>query len=136
MTRTERTTIIKENENGFKDIFNNNASAYAILQLPIEVPYKFRGLRDIKEITGQEPNRNDYNVLYAEGLDWEGEITEKQFLEIGEALFTQFNIGERPDNYYGTSMSVSDVVIIKINGTIKALYVDNFGFKVLENFAV
>ena len=131
MTRTERTAIIKENENGFKDIFNNNASAYAILQLPIEVPYKFCGLEDIKEITGQEPNRDDYNVLYAKGLNWEGEITENDFYEIADAIY----IGVKPD-YCGPSTSVSDVVMIKINGITKAIYIDSFGYKVLENFSI
>lgn len=136
MTRTERTAIIKENENGFKDIFNNNVSAYAILQLPIEVPYKFRGLENIKEITGQEPTPDDYNVIFAEQFMWEDATTENDFCEIADAIYTQFNIGVKPDNYYGTSMSVSDVVIIKVNGTIKALYVDPFGYKVLENFSI
>ena len=40
------------------------------------------------------------------------------------------------DEYYGTSLSVSDIILIKIKGDIKAFYVNGFGFKEIENFIV
>ena len=38
------------------------------------------------------------------------------------------------DNYYGTSLSVSDVVVLKLNNITNAYYVNIIGFKELENF--
>ena len=50
-----------------------------------------------------------------------------------EGIFIRFNC-DIPIDYYGTSLSVSDVVVLKMNNVITAYYVDSFGFKKLENF--
>jgi hypothetical protein len=49
MTVERRNEIIKRVESAFKEIFNNVENGYAIYQLPIEVPYKFRGWNDVTE---------------------------------------------------------------------------------------
>ena len=65
---------------------------------------------------------------------YEGDFTE--FEQAGstigeqlEALYTKFNM-ERPADFKGHSLSVSDVVVIKD----KPYYVDSFGFKELPEF--
>lgn len=45
-----------------------------------------------------------------------------------DKLFTRFNV-ERPDDFKGHSLSVSDVILIQRNGIKTAWYVDDFGFK-------
>lgn len=58
-------------------------------------------------------------------------------IEILNNIYFKFNMPNRPnedDNYYGTSLSVSDIVVIKRNGVTTAYYVDIFGFKKVENF--
>lgn len=45
-----------------------------------------------------------------------------------ESIYTMFNI-HKPDDFYGHSLSVSDIVVVRENGTEKAYYVDSIGFK-------
>lgn len=59
---------------------------------------------------------------------------DKTLDECLEALFVIFNTN-RPANFTGRSMSVSDVIAVIINDfTTEYYYVDSFGFKKLENF--
>lgn len=48
-------------------------------------------------------------------------------------LYERFNI-ERPNDFTGHSMSVSDVIIMNRGGNLKAYYVDSFGFEELPDF--
>ena len=50
-----------------------------------------------------------------------------------ENLYEKFNVG-RPEDFYGHSLSVSDVVMLRQNGIVSAHYVDSVGFTPLENF--
>ena len=45
-----------------------------------------------------------------------------------ESIYTMFNI-DKPEDFYGHSLSVSDIVVIRENGAEKAYYVDSIGFK-------
>lgn len=52
-----------------------------------------------------------------------------------EGLYARLNRGLHPDNYYGHSMSVRDVVLISENGTdIKSYMCDAFGFTKVDGF--
>jgi len=51
-----------------------------------------------------------------------------------ETIYEKFNIN-RPKDYRGHSLSVSDVVVLHINGENSAHYVDSFGFTALPDFA-
>lgn len=48
-------------------------------------------------------------------------------------LYHQFNL-ERPAGFHGHSMSVSDVVALKVAGETRYYFVDSFGFKSLDHF--
>ena len=50
-----------------------------------------------------------------------------------ENLFYKFNM-ERPADFKGHSLSVSDVVVVKERGKSTAHYVDSFGFKQVDRF--
>lgn len=140
-TIEELNVVINKNEPVFKEVFNNCENGFAILQLPIECNYKFRDYEDIVEYLHKEPDRNDYRVLYAEkvntfgirGNDFENSDAITHILE---GIFVRFNVGERPENYYGTSVSVSDVIVIKINNEVRAYYVGGYGYNNLDNFTV
>lgn len=41
---------------------------------------------------------------------------------------------ERPDNFYGHSLSVSDIVALKVAGVVTAHYVDRYGWQKLHGF--
>jgi hypothetical protein len=134
MNRNERMQKIVENEPIFINTFNNSKNAYAILQLPIEALYKFRDYEDITEYLKIEPARDDYNVIYAKELNAIKGTTDKTVNAVLENIFMMYNTGNRPTDYYGTSLSVSDVIMLKIDNKVTAYYVDSFGFKKLENF--
>ena len=53
--------------------------------------------------------------------------------EVLESLFVKFNL-HFPTDYRGRSMSVSDVVVLKENGTDKAYFCDSFGFVQVPQF--
>ena len=50
-----------------------------------------------------------------------------------EDLYVKFNI-DHPNDFRGHSMSVSDIVALKIAGEVSFHYVDSVGFQKLENF--
>lgn len=136
ITKEERITIIKNNEDRFTEIFNNCENGYAILQLPIEAPYKFRDFEDVTKYLKKMPNRNDYRLIYAVEVDentWKAQDTITNILDY---IYLIYNHGDNPEDYYGTSISVSDVIIVKILGRVFAYYVDAFGFKKLTNFTI
>ena len=142
---TENITIeyienkIKENEPTFKKIFNENDCAYAILQLPIECDYKFRGFDYLVNKLHKMPEREDYNLVYANIIDQTKIDYTLSSKGIADEIFYMFNIPNRPgfaENYYGTSVSVSDIIVVKCGKMIFAFYVDTFGFERIVNFEV
>ncbi len=50
-----------------------------------------------------------------------------------ENLFYKFNM-ERPEDFKGHSLSVSDVIVVKERSKSTSYYVDSFGFKQLDHF--
>ena len=50
-----------------------------------------------------------------------------------ENLFHKFNM-ERPEDFKGHSLSVSDVIVVQEHGKSTAYYVDSIGFKQLDRF--
>ena len=54
-------------------------------------------------------------------------------LQLREDLYVKFNI-DHPDDFRGHSMSVSDIVALKVVGEVSFHYVDSVGFQKLENF--
>ncbi len=50
-----------------------------------------------------------------------------------EDIYTKFNI-DRPDDFQGHSLSVSDVVVLVRDGETTAHFVDSFGFKEVPEF--
>ena len=73
---------------------------------------------------GMEVNCADYELVYTAPL------TENDTLE---AIYERFNI-QRPADFTGHSLSVSDVVVLNDGKSIKACYVDSIGFEELPDF--
>ena len=139
MTREELNRIYNEQNINNSAKFSNFENGYAILQTTLETNWKFRDYEEVVEIEGKEPTRTDYNMLYATELDKDVLTVYGSYIQIANAIYGMFNMPNRPgidDEYYGTSLSVSDIILIKIKGDIKAFYVNGFGFKEIENFIV
>lgn len=78
---------------------------------------------------GEKPNGDDYEMIYFNVND-----PNETKINLDE-VFAKFTADEpRPSNYYGHSLSVSDVVLVSENGTdVKAYYCDRYGFNELDN---
>ena len=103
---------------------------YAILQLNDSERnhlIRFMGLDYIKgDKSGV--NANDYDVVYKGYTEFVDMTDEMQVIDKCEGLFAQFNVN-RPIEFKGHSMSVSDVIILRDNnGEEQALYCDSVGF--------
>ena len=96
---------------------------YQITERDPEHDYRFMGL-DYVEKKGMTVARADYDLIYAAPL------TDKDTLD---GIFERFNI-QRPADFTGHSLSVSDVVVLNDGSTVKAYYVDSIGFAELPDF--
>jgi hypothetical protein len=102
---------------------------YAIYQVRDDIAdargLRFAPLRELEK-QGIAPNRDDYKLVYAAPITERMEYTtDKQHILNG--LYERFN-AERPDDFAGRSMSVSDVVVLRHPGDMTAHYVDTAGF--------
>ena len=76
---------------------------------------------------------SDYELVYEGNLT---DINSRDNLnEQLEAIFTKFNIN-RPDDFTGHSLSVSDVVVIEQDGQQTAHFVDSVGYQDVPDFFV
>lgn len=86
---------------------------YQITERDPEHDYRFMGL-DYVQKKGIMVTRADYDLIYTAPL------TEKDTLD---GIYERFNI-QRPADFTGHSLSVSDVVVLNDGNTVKAYYVD------------
>ncbi len=87
---------------------------------------RFEGMEQLKK-DGVQLNHDDYELVY------EGEIGEFRGNATLEAIYTQFNT-DHPANFTGHSLSVSDVIVISIDGKDTAYFCDSFGFTEMPEF--
>ena len=95
-------------------------TSYQIYQLkedPSLRDYRFLSLESMKK-HGLEFSPENYNLIYS------GTVEAGTTLD---ALYQRFNV-DRPEDFTGHSLSVSDVVAIHTNGKWQAWYVDSIGF--------
>ncbi len=83
----------------------------------------FMGM-DYLESKGIAVTKENYDLLYTAPLE-EGTSLED--------IYTRFNI-DRPADFRGHSLSVSDVIVLQKAGETRAYYVDSFGFQELPDF--
>ena len=102
---------------------------YHIYQLPDGDKYhgiRFESMEQLKR-EGVQLNLEDYQLVYEDTLDdFKGNDTL-------ESLFTKFNI-DHPEDFRGHSLSVSDVIVISIDGKDTAYFCDSYGFVEMPEF--
>ncbi len=102
-------------------------NSFGIYQIRRDIPeakdYSFMSMSYLEE-HGITPLREHYSLVYTGRL--ENEVTL-------EDLFEQFNVN-RPEDFTGHSLSVSDIVVLQQDAVVTAYYVDSFGFEELEGF--
>ena len=118
---TRMDAVVKEQK-----LLSGSEKQFGIYQITARDPehdYRFMNLDFVKR-HGMEVNCADYELVYTEPL------TEKDTLE---AIYERFNI-QRPADFTGHSLSVSDVVVLNDGKSLKAYYVDSIGFAELPEF--
>ena len=85
--------------------------------------YRFEPLDSIHR-NGLSVKPENYELVY------EAPLTEKDNLE---SIYTRFNV-DRPADFTGHSLSVSDIVVLHQNGKDTAHYCDRFGFSQVPEF--
>ena len=112
------------------DFFKSPDDMYAIYQLKPGEEYHLLRFAGLSELQGQAVDKEHYQLVYAGTLDGSASMDTMSLLE---ELYMKFNL-KRPDDFAGHSMSVSDVVVLKRDGTFRSFYTDSFGFEELPGF--
>ena len=120
--RTEQDTI--------EAFLTDSTDTYAILQLRHTEETRDERFESYERLrqAGKEPEIDHYVVVYAAPLL---PYTDQNVML--EKLYEKFNI-DRPEDFSGHSLSVSDVVMLRQNGIVSAHYADSVGFRPLEEF--
>lgn len=115
-----------------KLLTDNPSNSYAVFQLidNEETQDYFWLTTKQMESSGLEVKRDHYGMVYAGTLM---NCENKQVPEVLNDLYYRFN-ADRPDDFCGHSMSISDVVAVKLNGEVSVHYVDRWGWTELQGF--
>lgn len=108
----------------------DSTNTYAILQLRYSDETRderFESYSALQRL-GRQPDVDHYEMVYTAPLL--PYVDQSMMLE---GLYDKFN-ADRPDDFHGHSLSVSDVIAIRQNGTLSAHYVDSVSFTPLPGF--
>lgn len=107
----------------------------AILQLrKCEENYerRFISVETLQDVLHEQPDIENYELIYVRNSE---QKIEQEQQKLVNALYNEFNTDTlRPSNYYGHSLSVSDIIII-VNDFYEhsSYYIDDIGFTKLQN---
>lgn len=108
------------------DLLCREADMYGVYQIMddgVSGKLKYMNMNFLKG-KGEHPKREGYLLVYA---------AELVRTDIWDDIFTRFNI-KHPKDFYGHSLSVSDVVVIRKQGICRAFYVDSVDFTEIPEF--
>ncbi|MDY4509464.1 MAG: YodL domain-containing protein [Candidatus Faecousia sp.] len=100
--------------------------AYAIMQLKGDVPPELR-FASLERLDGA-PSPDHYDTIYTGPI-----VCEQSQMATLERLYEIFNLN-RPGDFTGHSLSVSDIVALKQDDVVSYHYCDSIGFKELPDF--
>lgn len=127
----ERDMLIDDIQKPLWKAFEGINNGYAILQAKDDAPNKFLDYiyTEKQDITF---SAKDYNILYVE----KESKTDKSYGQRCDKIYRDFNVDGRPNHqngFYGTSLSVSDIILLKTEGKVCAVYINNYDFKFLDD---
>ena len=110
----------------------NPADAFDIYQLRDHESthdHRFLSMSQLQAV-GLTVERTNYEMVYAGVLH---HSSGKAVPELLNDIFYRFNM-ERPEDFYGHSLSISDIVALKVDGVVCVHYVDRYSFQELYGF--
>ena len=106
---------------------NDSFAIYQLRDAPELTELRFMN-SDYLQRKGLEIQRENYTSVYASNLGTAGDEQDKL-----NQIYATFN-NDRPADFTGHSLSVSDIVALKQAGGVSCHYVDSWGFKELPTF--
>ena len=100
---------------------------FSIYQIPAGTEgrdFRYRPYEEL-QAAGLAVDRNNYALVYTAPLDGKTSL---------EDIYRTFNADDRPADFRGHSLSVSDVVVLNRGGKEEAHYCDSFGFTPVPEF--
>ena len=125
---TDSEDISSRDSSYMSKLFALTEPRYAIFQLKDDEKlrdYHFSNSKYLKN-HGMYIDRENYDRVYR------GRLQENETLD---DIYKRFNV-DHPQDFRGHSLSVGDIVAVKKNGTIRAYFVDSFGFTVVPDFTL
>ena len=125
---TDSEDISSHDSDCLSKLFALTEPRYAIYQLKDDEKlrdYHFTNSEHLKK-HGMYIDRENYDRVYR------GRLQENETLD---DIYKRFNV-DHPQDIRGHSLSVGDIVAVKKNGTIRAYFVDSFGFTVVPDFTL
>ena len=119
--------IKKKREQSFLESPGDTYAIYQLKRDDATADLRFMNSEYLQE-KGIVPQYENYELVYTGALTKDGSQIEKM-----EDLYRIFNI-ERPQDFTGHSLSISDIVALKQAGVVSYHYVDSIGYKELANF--
>ena len=102
---------------------------FAIYQVSRDDPQNVRFMNlDWLQSHNLAVDRSNYDLIYTAPLNVSGSTMEQL-----ETLYEQFNL-KKPVDFHSPSLSVSDIVAIKLDGKVSCHYCDSFGFQQVPGF--
>lgn len=112
-----------------QSFLQDGSDGYAIYQLsdkPENHLLRFAGLSELEAPV----QKDNYDLVYTGYFEHAVPADPSPILE---RLYERFNL-DRPEDFHGHSLSVSDVIVLKHGAEIRSYYTDSFGFQELPDF--
>jgi len=107
------------------EVFTANLTIYQLMDGEANRYRRFESIESLHR-QGEKPNIKNYSKVYAMEID--------PTLTLAE-IYTKFNI-DKPSDFAGHSLSVSDIIVLNFkNKETAAYYVNDFGFVKCPEFA-
>jgi len=117
------------------ELLYGNENRFGIYQIRNDIDavrnIHFIGLQEIGKL-GYFPNKENYELVYTAPFEESVEFLADRYCALNR-VFHDFNI-DKPSDYTGRSVSVSDVIVLNCNGDISSHYVDGIGFVEIDGF--
>ena len=119
--------IRQKREQAFLDSIGDTFAIYQLKRDDTTTDLRFMNSEWLRS-KGLEPQHDNYDLVYTGALN-----PATRQIDTLEQIYQVFNL-ERPADFTGHSLSVSDIVALKQDGVISCHYVDSVGYTELPRF--
>ena len=137
MSYEEIVARIAKEDKKWRERLSDMKEYFAIYQLKMDEDlhfHRFTGTSLLEKDNLEIQPKSKYDLMYAGSmLELSKQENFKDLMDMLDYIFEVFNI-DKPEDFKGHSLSVSDVIVLNDGVETKAFYVDDIGFIEIENF--